>query len=413
MSRWRISIRSNHTTRRLFFTCTEIRSRFSLHDPIFKDINVDEVISYYSPVVTKTFGFHDLIQFGRPPISDDHLVQNAQRIRQVILASLSRRIVALRNLPFIMMLNPNISTTYHKYLHSLHAVSTSNMEQIKSGHDNDKFVQSLEKVIEIHTDAIPTLAKGFAESQTYLSPAEVNAFLDIHLRDRIGTRLLAKHHIALTKQSKSNAKLEKGQVGMVDLALYPSQMIEVIAEFLADICDIQYGIKPSIQIDHGEDVFLAYVPEHMEYILTELLKNSFRASIEHHLSLTPSARNKSSIRSSQLSPVIITIVETQHGVQIRLSDRGGGIADHNLKRIWAYSESTFEEELRDDGYKTLNTPPPSVTGTGGSSMGGLGYGLPLSRAYAEYFGGNIELETAFDWGTDAYITLNGPKNQIV
>lgn len=43
----------------------------------------------------------------------------------------------------------------------------------------------------------------------------------------------------------------------------------------------------------------------------------------------------------------------------------------------------------------------------GSSIAGLGYGLPLSRAYAEYFGGSLHVQSAFGWGTDVYLKLKG------
>jgi len=44
---------------------------------------------------------------------------------------------------------------------------------------------------------------------------------------------------------------------------------------------------------------------------------------------------------------------------------------------------------------------------GGSSLAGLGYGLPLGRAYAEYFGGGIAVQSLWGWGTDVYLSLRG------
>ncbi|KAK9239479.1 branched-chain alpha-ketoacid dehydrogenase [Lipomyces kononenkoae] len=390
-------------------TCPRQQSKFSLEEPIFVNIDVSEVIaSYARTVTTKTssFDFQDLIQLGRPPIASDALIQNARMVREIILSSLSRRIVAVRNLPYIMVLNPNISKIYNIYLHSVNVVYESGTK-LETKEDNDRFVQALQNMIETHTNAIPTLAKGFAESQTYISSDETNRFLDVHLHDRIGTRLLAKHHIALTKQSAQDARRDARFIGLVDTNLSPAELCREITWFLSDVCDLQYGMRPSMTIDVGEDVRVAYIPEHLEYILTELLKNSFRATIEQFLGMTPASqyRIKHGLQREVVPhPVAVTIVRTANGVVIRLRDRGGGIQEDNLKRIWGYSESTFEEEER-DGFKTLNSPPPSVTGTGGSTMAGLGYGLPLSRAYAEYFGGSIDLETCFGWGTDVYLHL--------
>ena len=38
-------------------------------------------------------------------------------------------------------------------------------------------------------------------------------------------------------------------------------------------------------------------------------------------------------------------------------------------------------------------------------MSGLGYGLPLSRLYARYFGGDLQMVSMEGYGTDCYIHL--------
>jgi signal transduction histidine kinase len=113
------------------------------------------------------------------------------------------------------------------------------------------------------------------------------------------------------------------------------------------------------------------------------------------------------------------------GVTIRIRDRGGGIPPAVLPNIWSYSFTTFEDESLDDfpggggmaqgamypgsggggGMEALD----SIAGAGGlnSSIAGLGYGLPLSRAYAEYFGGGIAVQSLYGWGCDVYLRLKG------
>lgn len=101
-------------------------------------------------------------------------------------------------------------------------------------------------------------------------------------------------------------------------------------------------------------------------------------------------------------------------VTIRIRDRGGGISPHNLPHIWGYSFTTFSEEdvpgaggrAKGNGnIDALNTL--SASGGEGSSLAGLGYGLPLGRAYAEYFGGGIAVQSLWGWGTDVFLRLRG------
>jgi len=39
-------------------------------------------------------------------------------------------------------------------------------------------------------------------------------------------------------------------------------------------------------------------------------------------------------------------------------------------------------------------------------LAGYGFGLPLSRLYARYFGGDLRILSLDGYGTDAYLTLN-------
>ena len=39
-------------------------------------------------------------------------------------------------------------------------------------------------------------------------------------------------------------------------------------------------------------------------------------------------------------------------------------------------------------------------------MVGLGYGLPLSRLYARYFGGDLEIVSMDGYGTDVFVWLS-------
>ena len=113
---------------------------------------------------------------------------------------------------------------------------------------------------------------------------------------------------------------------------------------------------------------------------------------------------------ARLHDAVLKLDDNAPGVTIRIRDRGGGIGPDVLPHIWGYSFTTFNESDDDvpagwSGEDALSVI--SAASNGSSSIAGLGYGLPLSRAYAEYFGGGIAVQSLHGWGTDVYLRLKG------
>ncbi len=301
--------------------------------------------------------------------------------------------------------------------------------------EEEKFTQVLAELVETHRDTIPILARGFLESRRYISPAEVTRFLDEHLRARIGTRLIAEQHIALHHSSLHPETLGPKNTynGVIDTALRPTDIINTCGNFVAEICELKYGIRPTWIIDGDPETSFAHVPVHLEYILTELLKNAFRATVENCprgrspepvvITIAAEPEDEDELAASVLDQAMSESISPRGapGVTIRIRDRGGGIRPKVLLDIWSYSFSTFEAEQDDVGDAPgggggVNHPGgggidalTQLGSTGGfnSSIAGLGYGLPLSRAYAEYFGGGIAVQSLFGWGCDVYLRLKG------
>uniref|UniRef100_A0A060T741 Protein-serine/threonine kinase n=1 Tax=Blastobotrys adeninivorans TaxID=409370 RepID=A0A060T741_BLAAD len=340
---------------------------------------LEEQIERYAEIPQESVTMDDLIAF-KQPIGEKELLKNAETALNAIIIRLAHRLHALRQLDYLIVLNPNISQIYSIYFNSFRVMKSH--EVPKTLEENAKFVDVLADLVEGHSNTIPVLARGFSEAHRYVSAETSAQFLDTHLRARIGTRLLASHHISLTNPIGDNF------IGTVQKNCRPADTLMDCAGFVGEICDMKYGTIPRLMIDQGAEVELPYVPVHMDYIFTELLKNSFRAVIENQTSNIP---------------VVATIVRTGQGVMIRIRDRGGGIPPAAEKNIFGYAFSTFEDG-EGTGFSTLNSPP----GGGGSSIAGLGYGLPLSRAYAEFFGGKLQVQTSHGWGTDVYVTLKGP-----
>ena len=311
-------------------------------------------------------------------------------------------------------------------MHSLSTLLPYQERHITSLEEEIQFTEVMADLVQTHANTIPVLARGFLECRKYISPEEVTKFLDEHLRARIGTRLIAEQHIALhlSSQPHSQGKTELSQslspthVGVIDTALRPAEVIRHCETFVSEICELKYGVRPTVVINGQPDTQLAHVPTHLEYILTELLKNAFRATVERGkerdpieitiaASAAPEPTEAAVVPESVGSPS--TTDPSTPCVTIRISDRGGGISPENLPNIWAYSFTTFGEnealDISNGNIDALN----AISGAGGdsSSLAGLGYGLPLGRAYAEHFGGAIAVQSLWGWGTDVYLNLRG------
>ena len=332
-----------------------------------------------------------------------------------------------------MVSNPHIARIYSNYVHSLSTLLPYHKRQITNLEDETQFTEVMADLVQTHSNTIPILARGFLECRKYISPSDVTKFLDEHLRTRIGTRLIAEQHIALHLSSHphnngNNRKLQNessSYIGVIDTALRPVEIIRHCESFVSEICELKYGVRPTVVIKGEPDTTIAHVPTHLEYILTELLKNAFRATVENGMEREPIEITIAASPDTQGSPCLavsdlpMQAVEgnglssaSNHplpGVTIRIRDRGGGISPENLPNIWAYSFTTFAEDdipdVQNGKIDALNT----ISGAGGdsSSLAGLGYGLPLGRAYAQHFGGDITVQSLWGWGTDVYLKLKG------
>ena len=336
-----------------------------------------------------------------------------------------------------MVSNPHISRIYNYYVHSLSTLLPYQERSITNLEDEINFTEVMADLVQTHSNTIPILARGFLECRKYITPTDVTAFLDEHLRARIGTRLIAEQHIALHLSSQPHSGKDSRYqpdgcsscIGVIDTALRPAEIIRHCESFVSEICELKYGVRPTVVINGQQDATLAHVPTHLEYIITELLKNAFRATIESGKEREPIEITIAASPDPSPSPLVDMhidppapkpdLIETSNsilpdscipGVTIRIRDRGGGISPDTLPNIWAYSFTTFgEDEVMDVSDNGNADALNAISGAGGdsSSLAGLGYGLPLGRAYAEHFGGGIQVQSLWGWGTDVYLKLRG------
>ena len=147
--------------------------------------------------------------------------------------------------------------------------------------------------------------------------------------------------------------------------------------------------------------------------------------------------------SEKPPPIEVLICDTAQHVIIRVSDQGGGVDRDILPYLWSFSKgprrnkrlrnleqvpklaATLQElqvssekndakhdgksskkEKYDDSLSSFTSRPPNLR---------LGIGLPMSRIYAEYWAGSLEVHSLEGYGVDAFLQISklGNKNEVL
>jgi len=98
----------------------------------------------------------------------------------------------------------------------------------------------------------------FQECAKYMSSEQISSFLDAAIRNRIAVRLIAEQHIVLSR-ALQNIEQANTDVGIVNMALSPVEMIRMCASFVSELCEATLGVVPPILIDGATDTTFACV----------------------------------------------------------------------------------------------------------------------------------------------------------
>ena len=246
---------------------------------------------------------------------------------------------------------------------------------VKDREGEQAFTALLRRVLARHNNVVPMIARGVHELRAELDAAggadlralpEIHQFLDGFYMSRIGIRMLIGQHVAL------HAPPRDGYIGLIATQLSPRAVAEDAIADARAICQRQYGDAPAVEIFGDPKFTFAYVPGHLHQMLFELVKNSLRA-----------VHDRWESRAGVPPAIRLVVAEGAEDITVKLSDEGGGISRSGLPRIWTYLYSTAKSPLPDlDIDAEIQEAPPVLAG--------YGYGLPLSRLYARYFGGDLQ-----------------------
>jgi signal transduction histidine kinase len=218
---------------------------------------------------------------------------------------------------------------------------------------------------------------------------DVDKFLNGMLSSRIARRVMAEQHVALHKPPNPDHS------GIINRRLVVSKSFSHAASVAQDLCVRTYGTCPEVVLEGDLQAHVVYIPYHLEIVLREILKNSMRATVEHH---------RSQRKEGPLPSIKAMIVTGPTELTIRISDVGGGIPKGNPIFKYGFTTATLDP---DDYYRSSQhgVGQTFAEASQTTKMHGYGFGLPLSKLYLEYLGGSLDLKSLEGYGTDTYITL--------
>ncbi|CDQ88858.1 unnamed protein product [Oncorhynchus mykiss] len=294
-----------------------------------------------------------------------------------------------------------------------------------------KFTETLVNVRNRHNNVVPTMAQGVVEYKEAfgsdpVTNQNVQYFLDRFYMSRISTRMLMNQHchlydgnlhilhndiaaskivpkstiyriiknfkesgsIVVKKDSGRPRNFSKRQdrlLKLIQLRDRGTTSTELAQEWQ------QAGvIMLSFSSAKGPDqpLRIVYVPSHLYHMLFELFKNAMRATVEtHEMAL-------------HLPPVKVRVSLGSEDLTIKISDRGGGVPLRKIERLFSYMYSTAPS-------------PVDIDNSRNAPLAGFGYGLPISRLYAKYFQGDLQLYSMEGYGTSAVIYLKALSSDSV
>uniref|UniRef100_A0A7N4NHP3 Protein-serine/threonine kinase n=1 Tax=Sarcophilus harrisii TaxID=9305 RepID=A0A7N4NHP3_SARHA len=283
-------------------------------------------------------------------------------LRQELPVRLANIMKEINLLPDRVLGTPSVQLVQSWYVQSLLDIMEFLDKDPEDHRTLGQFTDALITIRNRHNDVVPTMAQGVLEyKEAYgddpVSNQNIQYFLDRFYLSRISIRMLINQHTLIFDGSTNPAHPK--HIGSIDPNCDVSEVVKDAYDMAKLLCDKYYMASPSLEIQEinasnsKQPIHMVYVPSHLYHMLFELFK---------------------------------------------MSDRGGGVPLRKIERLFSYM------------YSTAPTPQP---GSGGTPLAGFGYGLPISRLYAKYFQGDLQLFSMEGFGTDAVIYLKALSTDSV
>nr|ABK42390.1 PDHK1 [synthetic construct] len=331
------------------------------------ELGVPGQVDFYARFSPSPLSMKQFLDFGSVNACEKTSFMFLRQELPVRLANIMKEISLL---PDNLLRTPSVQLVQSWYIQSLQELLDFKDKSAEDAKTIYEFTDTVIRIRNRHNDVIPTMAQGVTEYKESfgvdpVTSQNVQYFLDRFYMSRISIRMLLNQHSLLFggKGSPSHRK----HIGSIN----PN-------------CDVVEVIKAK---SPGQTIQVVYVPSHLYHMVFELFKNAMRATMEHHAD------------KGVYPPIQVHVTLGEEDLTVKMSDRGGGVPLRKIDRLFNYMYST--------------APRPRVETSRAVPLAGFGYGLPISRLYAQYFQGDLKLYSLEGYGTDAVIYIKALSTESV
>ena len=271
-------------------------------------------------------------------------------LKEELLIRLSHRVFDLIKLPYGLPMIQPIKNVTDLYCNSFKRIYDFNIDHEKK---INNFSNLLNDIKNNHSFIEEDISKGLNIlkkdiDKDLINYSYINKELDKFFLSRISIRTLITQFNEINQNNNS-----------IISNFIIEDVINDSVKYVDRIFNEVYSNCPEMKVVNNKNIKITYIPSHIFYILTELLKNSCLAHLKD---------------SCEDKLIKIDYSDGENDIIIKISDSANSFPISKLENIMTYSYSSNPINIVDE-YELTNTP----------IISGFGFGLPIANIHAKYF----------------------------